>query len=65
MVPGVSRVEGVDDLPQCGVCRRSVVRVRRGEDGAPALICLACDGGPLVEKARAALSDAQRRALKL
>jgi hypothetical protein len=64
-VPGVNRVEGADGLPECGVCRRSKVRVRRGEGGVPVLLCLACDGGPLVDKARAALTDEQRRALNL
>ena len=65
VVLGVNRVEGARDLPQCTVCRRVMVRVRRGEHGVPVLLCLACDAGPLAEKARAALSDAQRRALNL
>jgi len=62
---GMSRVEGARDLPQCTVCRRVMVRARRGDDGVPVVLCLACDAGPLVEKARAALTDAQRRALNL
>lgn len=57
-------VLGPIDLPPCGVCRRARVRVRR--DGHDAVVlCLACDGGPLVEKARAQLDDRQRRALNL
>jgi hypothetical protein len=57
-------VLGPIDLPPCGVCRRARVRVRRG-DRDPVVLCLACDGGPLVEKARAQLDDDQRRALNL
>ncbi|WP_319463036.1 hypothetical protein [Micromonospora sp. RTP1Z1] len=57
-------VIGPIELPPCGVCRRGKVRVRRGERD-PVVLCLACDGGPLVEKARKVLSDDQRRALNL
>ncbi|MFG1660747.1 hypothetical protein ACL02O_29460 [Micromonospora sp. MS34] len=55
---------GPIELPPCGICRRGQVRVRRG-DRDPVVVCLACDGGPLVEKARRVLSDDQRRALNL
>ncbi|SCL43447.1 hypothetical protein [Micromonospora aurantiaca (nom. illeg.)] len=57
-------VVGPIDLPPCGVCRRGRVRVRRADRDA-VVLCLACDGGPLVDKARAVLSDDQRRALNL
>ncbi|MEU0156443.1 hypothetical protein [Micromonospora fulviviridis] len=57
-------VIGPIDLPPCGVCRRGKVRVRR-RDRDPVVLCLACDGGPLVDKARRVLSDDQRRALNL
>ena len=57
-------VIGPIKLPPCGVCRRAQVRARRG-DRDPVVLCLACDGGPLVDKARAALSNDQRRALNL
>ncbi|MFU8873266.1 hypothetical protein [Micromonospora sp. SL4-19] len=57
-------VVGPIDLPSCGICRRSRIRARRG-DRDPVVLCLACDGGPLVDEARAVLSDDQRRALNL
>lgn len=57
-------VLGPLDLPPCRICRRARVRVRRG-DRDPVELCLACDGGPLVEKARGELDDEQRRALNL
>ncbi|SCL70608.1 hypothetical protein GA0070606_5452 [Micromonospora citrea] len=57
-------VLGPIDLTPCGICRRARVRARRG-DRDPVVLCLACDGGPLVEKARRVLSDEQRRALNL
>ncbi|MGI5151409.1 hypothetical protein ACQEVC_34435 [Plantactinospora sp. CA-294935] len=46
------------------MCRRTQVRVRRGE-ADPVVVCLACDGGPLVDQARAQLDERQRRALNL
>ncbi len=60
----MSRVEGPVHLPPCGVCGRPRVRVRRG-DGYRLLVCLGCDGGPLVEEALAILSTEQRQALGL
>lgn len=57
-------VLGPIELPPCGMCRRAQVRVRRpGRD--PVVLCLACDGGPLVGQARAQLDERQRRALNL
>lgn len=63
-VDGLMPVLGPIDLPPCGVCRRAKVRVRRRE-ADPVVLCLACDGGPLVDQARAQLSERQRRALNL
>lgn len=57
-------VIGPVQLPRCGVCGRGQVRVRRtGCD--PVLLCLVCDGGPLVDQARAQLDEQQRRTLDL
>lgn len=60
----MAAVAGPVPLPPCGVCGGPQVRARRvGRD--PVLLCLTCDGGPLVEEARAQLNPQQRRTLGL
>lgn len=51
-------------LPPCGVCGRPQVRARR-QGRTAVLLCLTCDGGPLVDETLAQLDEQQRRTLGL